>query len=502
MGGTSTDKIGMDREVLDKLRAIVGDSGVTADETDLLVYECDALALFKHTPDVVVFPITTEQISEIVKVANAHRIPFLPRGAGTGLSGGAVAVEGGIIIELQRMNSIISIDPENRIAVLQPGVVNLHVSEAVAPYGLYYAPDPSSQMACSIGGNVGENAGGPHCLKYGMTTNHILELEVVLPDGEIVRVGNPVGESIGYDLVGILVGSEGTCAIVTEVTVRLLGKPQAVKTLLAAFHSIDECSQAVSDIIASGIVPSALEFVDQKTTEAVEASAYKAGYRLDAAASLLIEIDGFDVALGATTASILAVCERNNAYDIRVAVDEDERARLWLGRKGAFGAMGRISPDMIVMDAVIPRTRLPEVLSRIASISERHDLPVANVFHAGDGNLHPLILFDARQPVQVDKMFAMSEEIMDVCIGVGGALSGEHGIGLEKKEFMTMIFDEESLSVMKRMRNVFNPDGLLNPGKIFPTKGACTEIGPGVTSTAEAARRIDRFVMGGEGAAR
>ena len=493
----------MDREVLDKLRAIVGDAGATADETDLLVYECDALALFKHTPDAVVFPTDTDQVSEIVRVANTYQIPFLPRGAGTGLSGGAMALEGGIIIELQRMNRIISIDPDNRIAVLQPGVVNLHVSQAAAPHGLYYAPDPSSQMACSIGGNVGENAGGPHCLKYGMTTNHILELEAVLPDGDIVRIGNPVGEAIGYDLVGMLVGSEGTCAIVTEVTVRLLGKPQAVKTLLAAFHSVEECSQTVSDIIAAGIVPSALEFVDQKTTEAVEASVYKAGYRLDAAASLLIEVDGFDVALEETTASIVAICERNKTFEVRVAADEDQRARLWLGRKGAFGAMGRISPDMIVMDAVIPRTRLPEVLARIASISERHDLPVANVFHAGDGNLHPLILFDGRRSDQVDKVFAMGEEIMDVCVAVGGALSGEHGIGVEKKEFMTMTFDEESLDVMKRTRDVFNPDGLLNPGKIFPTKGACTEVGPGgVTSTAEAARRIDRYVMGGGGPAR
>ena len=492
----------MQDEVLAKLKSIVGDSGATADETDLLVYECDALALFKHAPDVVVFPTTTAQVSEIVKVANAYRIPFLPRGAGTGLSGGALAVEGGIIIELQRMNRIISIDPDDRIAVLQPGVVNLHVSEAAAPHGLYYAPDPSSQMACSIGGNVGENAGGPHCLKYGMTTNHILELEAVLPDGDIVRIGNPVGEPIGYDLVGMVVGSEGTCAIVTEVTVRLLGKPQAVKTLLAAFHTVEECSQTVSDITAVGIVPSALEFVDQKTTEAVEASVYKAGYRLDAAASLLIEVDGFDVALEDTTASILELCERNGAYDIRVAADEDQRARLWLGRKGAFGAMGRVSPDMIVMDAVIPRTRLPEVLSRISNISERHGLPVANVFHAGDGNLHPLILFDSRRSDQVDKIFAMGEEIMDVCVAIGGALSGEHGIGVEKKEFMTMIFDEESLDVMKRTRNVFNPDGLLNPGKIFPTKGSCTEVGPGVTSTAEAARRIDRYVAGSGGGAR
>ena len=492
----------MNQEILSRLKDIVGDDRTTTDETELLVYECDALALFKNTPDVVVYPTSTEEVSAIVRVANEYAVPFLPRGAGTGLSGGAMAVEGGIIIELQKMNSILSIDAENRIAVLQPGVVNLHVSEAVAPLGLYYAPDPSSQMACSIGGNVAENSGGPHCLKYGMTTDHILALEAVLSDGEIVRLGNPVGEPAGYDLVGVIVGSEGTFAIVTEVTVRLLPKPQTVKTLLAAFATVEDCSQSVSDIIAAGIVPAALEFVDRKTTEAVEASVYKAGYRLDAAASLLIEVDGFEVAIGDTTAAIVRICEQNDSYDIRVAADDEQRNRLWLGRKGAFGAMGRISPDMIVMDAVIPRTRLPEVLKDIDRISKEYDLPVANVFHAGDGNLHPLILFDGRQADQVDRIFAMGEEIMEVCVAVGGALSGEHGIGVEKKDYMPMVFGENDLEVMLRAKGVFNPRGLLNPGKIFPTRGACTEVGPGVTSTAEAARRIDRYVAGKDGAIR
>ena len=488
----------MKQEILDKLSAVVGSRGVTADETDLLVYECDALALFKHKPDVVVFPASAREVSEVVGLANEYQIPFLPRGAGTGLSGGAIAAEGGIIIELQQMNRVVSIDAENRFAVLQPGVVNLDVSRAVSPYGLYYAPDPSSQMACSIGGNVAENAGGPHCLKYGMTTNHILELEVVLATGEIVRIGNKAGDPVGYDLVGLVVGSEGTFAIVTEITVRLLRKPNGVKTLLAAFHSVEACSQTVSAVIAAGIVPSALEFVDQKTTEAVEASVYRAGYRLDAAASLLIEVDGFDVALEETADSIRSICESNGSYDIRVAEDEEQRARLWMGRKGAFGAMGRISPDMIVMDAVIPRTRLPEVLTRIQAISESYDLPVANVFHAGDGNLHPLILFDNRRSDHVDRVFRMAEEIMEVCVSVGGALSGEHGIGLEKKEYMRMVYTDDDLDVMQRTKDVFNPMGLLNPGKIFPTGSACTEVGPGVTSTAEAARRIDRYVRGSE----
>ena len=488
----------MKQEIIHRLKEIVGEAGATDDETELLVYECDALALFKHRPDAVVFPTTTEQVSAIVRVANEFDLPFLPRGAGTGLSGGAMAAEGGILIELQRMNRILSIDPENQFAVLQPGVVNLDVSRAVAAHGLYYAPDPSSQMACSIGGNVAENAGGPHCLKYGMTTNHVLEVEAVLADGSISRFGNPVGEPIGYDMVGVLVGSEGTFAIVTEVTVRLLRKPQAAKTLLAAFHSVEECSQTVSDIVAAGIVPAALEFVDQRATEAVEASVFKAGYPLDAAASLLIEVDGFEVSIEATTADIVQICQRNSSYDIQVAQDEQQRARLWLGRKGAFGAMGRISPDMIVMDAVIPRTRLPEVLARIEALSEQFDLKVANVFHAGDGNLHPLILFDSRNTDQVDRIHAMSEAIMEVCVGVGGALSGEHGIGAEKKEFMCMIFNDADLDVMRRTRSVFNPRGLLNPGKMFPSRGGCTEVGPGMTSTAEAARRIERYVFGSE----
>ena len=488
----------MKQEIIDRLKAIVGEAGATADETDLLVYECDALALFKHRPDAVVFPTTTEQVSAIVLLANEFDLPFLPRGAGTGLSGGAMAAEGGIIIELQRMNHILSIDSENQIAVLQPGVVNLDVSQAVRAHGLYYAPDPSSQMACSIGGNVAENAGGPHCLKYGMTTNHVLAVEAVLADGSIARFGNPVGEPIGYDMVGVLVGSEGTFAIVTEVTVRLLRIPQSVKTLLAAFRSVEACSQTVSDIVAAGIVPAALEFVDQRATEAVEASVFKAGYPLDAAASLLIEVDGFEVSIEDTTTDIVRICERNNSYDIQVAQDDKQRDRLWLGRKGAFGAMGRISPDMIVMDAVIPRTRLPEVLSRIEEISGQFDLKVANVFHAGDGNLHPLILFDSRNKDQVDRIHAMGEAIMDVCVGVGGALSGEHGIGAEKKEFMCMIFNDADLDVMRRTRNVFNPRNLLNPGKIFPSRGGCTEVGPGVTTTAEAASRIERFVFGSE----
>jgi len=487
----------VNKEVVHKLRQILEPTAIVDDETELLVYECDGLPLFKNKPDVVVFPRTTAQVAQIVRLVNEYGVPFLPRGAGTGLSGGALAVEGGIVVELQRMNRIISIDVENRIAVVQPGVVNLHISQAAAPYGLYYAPDPSSQMSCSIGGNVAENSGGPHCLKYGMTTNHILAIEAVTSKGEIVRFGNPAGEPIGMDLVGVIVGSEGTFAIVTEITIRLLPKPQSVKTLLAAFHSVEECSQTVSDVIAAGIVPSALEFVDAKTIEAVEASVYRAGYPLDAVAALLIEVDGFREGLEETSNAIVEICRRNRAYDVRVAKDDEERAKLWLGRKGAFGAMGRLAPDMITMDAVIPRTRLPEVLVAIDRMSERYGLGVANVFHAGDGNLHPLILFDSRYPDQVNKIFGMSEEIMKLCVDVGGSLSGEHGIGYEKKDFMELVFTDTDLQTMMRVKQVFNPHALLNPAKIFPSRRGCTEIGKhNTTSTAEIGKKVEAVLLG------
>ena len=487
----------MNPEVIARLRRVLNSTSIVDDETELLVYECDGLPLYKNKPDVVVFPRTAEEVAQVVRIANEYKIPFLPRGAGTGLSGGAFAAEGGILIELQRMNRILSIDVENRLAIVQPGVVNLHISQAVAPYGLYYAPDPSSQMSCSIGGNVAENSGGPHCLKYGMTTNHVLAIEAVTAEGEILRLGNPAGETIGMDLIGAIIGSEGTFVIVTEITIRLLPKPQSVKTLLAAFHCVEECSQTVSDVIAAGVVPAAMEFVDAKTIEAVEASVYKAGYPKDAAAALLIEVDGFREGLEQTADSIVEICRRNNAYQVRVAKDEDERARLWLGRKGAFGAMGRLAPDMIAMDGVIPRTRLPEVLLEIDRISERYGLPVANVFHAGDGNLHPLILFDGRYPDQVDKIFTMSEEIMKLCVSVGGSLSGEHGIGYEKKEFMGFAFDDADLDAMMRVKRVFNPHGLLNPSKIFPSRRGCTEVGRHTTtSTAEIGKRVEEVLLG------
>jgi glycolate oxidase subunit GlcD len=343
---------------------------------------------------------------------------------------------------------------------------------------------------------VAENAGGPHCLKYGMTTNHILEIEAVLSDGEVVRLGNPAGEMVGMDLVGAIVGSEGTFAIVTEIVVRLLPKPQAVKTLLAAYHSVEDCSQTVSDIIAAGIMPAALEFMDDKAIEAVEASVYKAGYPRDARAALLIEVDGFGEGMDETSDAIVGICQRNQAYDVRVARNDQERAQLWLGRKGAFGAMGRISPDMVVMDAVIPRTRLPGVLTEIYRLADFYGLTVANVFHAGDGNLHPLILFDSRRADQVDKILDMGGDIMKVCVDAGGALSGEHGIGIEKKEFMGLVFNDVDLDVMMQVKRVFNPKGFLNPSKVFPTRRSCTEIGRHTTTnTEEIGKRVEAVLL-------
>jgi glycolate oxidase subunit GlcD len=403
----------------------------------------------------------------------------------------------GIVIVVSRLNRILDLDLPNQLMTVEPGVTNLDITRHVTPFGYYYAPDPSSQMACTIGGNVAENSGGPHCLKYGMTTNHILAVEAVMADGEIVRFGNPAGEPVGMDLLGAIVGSEGTFAIVTEITLRLLPKPQAVKTLLAAFHDIESCSQTVSDIIAAGIVPAALEFVDNRTIAAVEASVYRAGYPLDARAALLIEIDGIAEGIESTVERIVEICESNKAYEIRVAKNDAERARLWLGRKGAFGAMGRISPDMLTMDTVIPRTRLPEVLNAIERLSEEHGLAVANVFHAGDGNLHPIVLFDSRKPDEVERIHKMSAAIVKISVDAGGALSGEHGIGVEKKEFMDLIFTEDDLETMARVKRVFNPEGRLNPSKVFPTRRSCTEIGrAGTTDTAEISRRVAHALGG------
>jgi len=453
-----------------ELRAIVGDEDVIADPDRLLAYECDGLGIYKHRPSAVVFPESTEEVARIVAVLGQHRVPFLARGAGTGLSGGAVAVDGGVILELARMNRILEIDYENQRAVVEPGVINLMLTRAVADAGYFYAPDPSSQMACTLGGNVAENAGGPHCLKYGMTVHHVLGLEVVLPDGTIVTLGGHGTDAVGYDLLGVFIGSEGTLGIATKITVRLTRHPQKVKTLLADFLTIEDASRAVSGIIAAGILPSALEMMDRATIEAVEASVYAAGLPTDAAAVLIIELDGLEASVEYETERVMDVCRSTGARHIVVARDDAERARIWAGRKGAFGALGRISPDLMVQDAVIPRSKLPEVLPEVYRIAARYGLRMANVFHAGDGNLHPNICFDGRDPEQVQRVKAACREIMELCVRVGGALTGEHGIGLDKIAYMPLVFTEEDLEAMARVRAVFDPNGLCNPGKVLPVR--------------------------------
>jgi glycolate oxidase len=460
-----------------ELEDILGAGGVLSHPDELLVYESDGLTLFRALADFVVFPRSAEQVSAVVMVANREQIPFVARGAGTGLSGGCLPTQGGIVISLTRMNRVLEVDYENQIAVVEPGLVNLHLSWAVAPQGFHYAPDPSSQGACTIGGNVANNSGGPHTLKYGVTTNHVLGLEVVLPDGEIVWLGGRTRDPLGYDLTGVFVGSEGTFGIATKIVVRILKKPQAVKTVLAIFDEVPQASEAVSAIIARGLVPAALEMIDHLTIQAVE-DAFGCGYPRDAAAALLIEVDGLAAGMDAQVERILAACRECGAREVRAARDEAERQLLWKGRKSAFGAYGRVSPAYMVMDGVIPRTRLPYVLSRVNAIVAAHGLRVGNVFHAGDGNLHPNILYDPRIPGEEARVVAAGAEIMKVCAEVGGSISGEHGIGVEKADFMPLIFSAADLDLMGRLKAAFNPEGLCNPGKIFPTKKSCVEVGP------------------------
>jgi glycolate oxidase len=459
-----------------ELERLLGAGGVLSDPDELLVYESDGLTLFRALADFVVFPTTADEVSAIVRLANREELPFVARGAGTGLSGGCLPAEGGIVISLMRMNRVLEVDYENQIAVVEPGLVNLHLSWKVGPRGFYYAPDPSSQQACTIGGNIANNSGGPHTLKYGVTTNHVLGLEVVMPDGELMWLGGKTRDTQGYDLAGIFVGSEGTFGIATKIAVRILRKPQAVKTVLAVFDEIDRASEAVSAIIAEGLVPAAMEMIDQLTIQAVE-DAFGCGYPRDAAAALLIELDGLAAGMDEQAERVRQACLAAGTREVRVARDEAERQLLWKGRKSAFGAYGRISPAYMVMDGVIPRTRLPYVLGRVNAIADSHDLRVGNVFHAGDGNLHPNILFDPRRPGEESRVLAAGGEILRVCAEVGGSISGEHGIGLEKMDFMPLIFSEADLDCMRRLRQAFNPDNRCNPGKIFPSRRACGEAG-------------------------
>lgn len=459
------------REVAD----VVGDKWLRQAASELDTYASDALPTRRSRPGAVVIPGSQEEVVEVVRVLSRHGIPFVPRGAGTGLSGGALASHDAVCIALTRLKRIHEVDPVNRLAIVESGVVNVRLSEATARYGLHYAPDPSSQTACTIGGNVAENAGGPHCLKYGVTSNHILQLEVVLADGEVVTLGSRSGEPWGADLVGLFVGSEGMFGIATLITVRLTPLPRAVQTLLADFGSLRGAGEAVSTIIASGIIPAALEMMDQGCVKAVEASIYAAGYPTDAAAVLLVEVDGRDdTSVAAESDDIQQILRDRGARSILVATDAEERARLWQGRKKAFGALGRVSPDLVVQDAVVPRSKLPDVLEEIADIGVRYGVAVTNVFHAGDGNLHPNINFDGRDHAQVRRVEAASAAIMKACIDAGGSITGEHGVGIDKLRYMTSLFDPDTLAAMRATRRVFDPRELANPGKVVPVH-SCRE---------------------------
>ena len=457
-----------------ELKSLLDPSNVLDKTEDLLLYEFDG-SVEKGRPDVIVFPHTTDDVSRIVKLAARYEVPLVGRGAGTGLSGGALARGGGIMVVFARMNRILELDLENCRAVVQPGVVNLDITRAVEPAGLYFAPDPSSAKSSTIGGNVAENAGGPHTLAYGVTTNHVVALELVLPDGEIVRVGSKHGDTAGYDLCGLLVGSEGTLALVTEVTVKLSRKAESVKTLLAIFETIEDASQAVSQITANGITPAACELLDGWTLRIVEDYVH-AGYPRDSGAVLLIEVEGLREAVEEQAAAITKVCGNCHSREVRTAKDDRERDLLWKGRKNAFGALGRVAPSNYVLDGVIPRSKLPQALERIRQIGTKYGFHIGNIFHAGDGNLHPIVLYDPRDAQQFARAIAAAEEIIRACVEMGGALTGEHGIGMEKNELMGLLFNDADFALMRRIHDAFNPDCVLNPGKLFPSNKGCGEI--------------------------
>jgi glycolate oxidase len=463
----------MTSRLIRELNKLLGPSAVLHLPEDVLLYEYDG-SVEKGRPDIVAFPHSTEEVSRIVALAARYDVPIVGRGAGTGLSGGALAPLGGLLIAFTRMNRILDLDFENRRAVVQPGVVNWDLTRAVEHAGLYFAPDPSSQKSCTIGGNVAENAGGPHTLAYGVTTNHVTALELVLPDGQIVRVGSKQGDALLYDLTGLLVGSEGTLALITEITVKLSRKPEAVKTLLAIFDTIDDASETVADITARGITPAACEMLDGWTLRTIEDYIH-AGFPLDCAAVLLIEVEGITEAVISQAGAIDEICRFHKAREVRVARDDHERDLLWKGRKNAFGALGRIAAGIYVLDGVIPRSKLPQTLRRIQEIGEQFGFRIGNIFHAGDGNLHPIVLYDPRDTGQFERALKASAEIIRSCVEVGGSLSGEHGIGMEKKELMPLLFSDADFVLMRRVHDAMNPNCLLNPGKIFPLNKGCGE---------------------------
>jgi len=460
--------------LLDRLRAIVGAEGILTAKCDLMVYECDGFTIEKNQPEVVVFPTSTEQIVQIVKLCNELNLPFLARGAGTSLAGGCVPVGGGVMIALARMKRILEVNYRDRYAIVEPGVVNLWLTNHIKPSGFHFAPDPSSQGACTIGGNVATNSGGPHTLKYGVTVNHVIGVELVLPDGRVITTGGPAEDMPGYDLTGVIVGSEGTFGIVTKAWVRITRNPESYRTLLGVFENVDDATNTISDIIGAGIVPGALEMLDQLILGAVE-QAFKFGFPLDAGAVLIMEVDGLNAGLDEEAALIEAIAKKNNAREVRRANTEAERLLLWKSRKQAFGAVGRLAPSYCTQDGVVPRTKLPHMLRFITAIGEKYKIRIANVFHAGDGNLHPILLFDERDPDQVRRVLEASHEILDECINLGGSVTGEHGIGVEKLDFMPKLFNPEDLAMMIRLRGAFNPENRCSPNKMLPTAGACAE---------------------------
>jgi len=464
----------MNANLIRDLKKILGGAAVLYEPEDLMLYEYDG-SVETARPDCVVFPRSTKDVVEIVRLAGRHQVPVVGRGTGTGLSGGAIGRHGGMIVSFSRMNRVVAIDAENQRATVQPGVVNSDLSAAVEHFGLHFAPDPSSQKACTIGGNVSENSGGPHTLAYGVTTNHVLALEVVLPTAEVFHLGDSAVDVPGYDLTGLFVGSEGTFGLVTEITVRLTRNPEAVKTLLAIFDSVDDATETVAEITARGITPAACEMMDGWTLRAVEDYIH-AGFPVDCAAILLIDVDGLREAVEADAKDVADVCAAHHAREVRVARDAHERDLLWKGRKNAFGAAGRVSPSYYTQDGVIPRTKLPATLRRIGEIAKKYNLQIGNVFHAGDGNLHPIILFDQRNEQQFRDTVRAGDEILEFCIQMGGSITGEHGVGMEKDRLMPLLFTENDLALMRRVRDIFNPAGLLNPGKIFPTSKGCGEI--------------------------
>ncbi|MEQ8972426.1 MAG: glycolate oxidase subunit GlcD [Coleofasciculus sp. C1-SOL-03] len=463
------------KPIIKEFEAAIGKKGVVRRKEELLTYECDGLPSYRQRPALVVLPRTTEQVAAAVKLCDRYTIPWVARGAGTGLSGGALPVEDCVLIVTALMKRVLDIDYDNQRIVVQPGVINNWVTQAVSGAGFYYAPDPSSQIICSIGGNVAENSGGVHCLKYGVTTNHVLGLKLVVPDGSIVDVGGTVPEMPGYDLTGLFVGSEGTLGIATEITLRILKTPESICVVLADFTSIEAAGAAVADIIGAGIIPAGMEMMDNLSINAVEDVVATGCYPRDAGAILLVELDGLEVEVSTNKKRVAKLCQQNGARTITTASDPETRLKLWKGRKAAFAAAGHLSPDYFVQDGVIPRTQLAQVLKEVEALSEKYGYRIANVFHAGDGNLHPLILYDESIPGAFEQVEELGGEILRLCVNAGGSISGEHGIGADKNCFMPDMFSEADLETMKWINQVFNPKGLANPGKVFPTPRTCGE---------------------------